>query len=170
MYRFSILVSFVLFAPLLFPQGTTSQATATCNFDAAKQIAVEYERMTVNVKKPVFGNEIAYDKVWAPGGKPMTLFVNSPVTVGGQRIPPGAYTMFAIPSEKQWTLVISRSTDTSGRYEEGDDLARLPMQYGELSSPESQFSIYFAHVAPGQCSMRLDLEKARAWVIFQSSH
>ncbi len=171
MHRFSILlVSFVLFAPLVFAQGTTSQATATCNFDAAKQIAVEYDRMTVNVKKPVFGREIAYDKVWAPGGKPMTLFLNSPVTVGGQKIPTGAYTMFVIPSEKQWTLVISKSTDTSGRYEEGDDLARLPMQYGELSTPESQFSIYFAHVAPDQCSMRLDLEKARAWVIFQQSH
>jgi len=41
------------------------------------------------------------------------------------------------------------------------------MQLGELPSPESQFSVYFAHVAPDQCSMRLDLDKARAWVVIQ---
>jgi Protein of unknown function (DUF2911) len=165
--RFSFfLLSSVLFAPLLFAQGTSSQATATCNFDSSKQIAVEYQRVTVNVDKPVFGHTIPYDKVWAPGGKPMTLFVNAPVTVDGHAIPVGAYTMFVIPDQKQWTLIISRSTDTSGRYDQHEDLVRLPMDYGELLHPESQFSIYFAHVAPDQCSMRVDLEKARAWVIF----
>jgi hypothetical protein len=74
--------------------------------------------------------------------------------------------MFVIPAEKQWTLVISGSTDTSGRYDEKDDLVRVPMEYGELSNPEDEFSVYFAHVAPNQCSMRMDLEKLRAWVIF----
>ena len=47
------------------------------------------------------------------------------------------------------------------------DLVRVPMENGELSTPENEFSIYFAHVAPNQCSMRLDLERSRAWVIFQ---
>lgn len=157
----------LLFCSSLFGQGTSSSATATCNFDSNKQVVVEYQRMTVNVKKPIFGQEIPYNKVWAPGGKPLTLFVNSPVTVGGRELPTGAYTMFVIPSEKQWTLVVSKSTDTSGRYEEGEDLVRVPMECGELSAPENEFSIYFAHVAPDQCSMRLDLERARAWVIFQ---
>lgn len=68
-----------------------------------------------------------------------------------------------------WTwLDISRSTDTSGRYNEDQDLARVPMQWGELSSAESTFSIYFAHVAPDQCAMRLDLNKTRAWVDFRN--
>ncbi|MGA3053743.1 MAG: hypothetical protein ABSD63_06015 [Candidatus Korobacteraceae bacterium] len=48
-----------------------------------------------------------------------------------------------------------------------EDFAKIPMQLGELPSPESQFSVYFAHVAPDQCSMRLDLDKARAWVVIQ---
>ena len=123
--------------------------------------------MTVNVRKPVFGQEIPYNKAWGPGGKPLTLFVNSPVTVGGRELPTGAYTMFVIPSEKRWTLVVSKSTDTSGGYEEAEDLFRVPMEYGELLALENEFSIYFAHVAPDQCSMRLDLERSRAWVIFQ---
>lgn len=157
----------LIFASTLCAQGTTSQATATCNFGANKQVAVEYQRITVNSKKPALGREIPYDKVWAPGSKPMTLFVNSPASVAGNKLPIGAYTMFVIPSEKQWTLIISKSTDTSGKYDEHQDLARIPMQYGELANPESRFSVYFAHVAPTQCNMRLDLERSRAWVVFK---
>ena len=99
MNRFRYLLAFtasLLFCSPLFGQGTTSGATATCNFDSNKQVAVEYQRMTVNGRKPVFGQEIPYNKTWAPGGKPLTLFLSSPVTVGGKELPTGAYTMFVI--------------------------------------------------------------------------
>jgi Protein of unknown function (DUF2911) len=143
-------------------QGTSSNATATCNFDSAKQVAVEYQRIAFEVKKTVLGKEIPYGKAWAPGGKPMTMFTNTPVTAAGKDIPIGAYTLFVIPEEKKWTLIISKS---SGKYDEQQDLARIPMQFGELLSPESEFSVYFAHVAPDQCSMRLDVDNVRAWVV-----
>ena len=155
----------LLSVPTLFAQAPVR---AVCDFDPNTQLAVEYQPISVNPSKPVFGHEIPYNKVWAPGGKPMTLFLNHPITVDGKEIPVGAYTMFVIPGANKWTLIISRSTDTSGRYNEGQDLARVPMQWGELSSPESTFSIYFAHVAPDQCTMRLDLSKTRAWVDFQN--
>jgi hypothetical protein len=162
-----LLAAIVLPAPTLFAQGTTSLATAACNFDANSQLTVEYQRLTVNSRKPVFGHEIPYSKVWAPGGRPMTLFANLPVAIAGHDIPVGAYTMFLVPSENQWQLVISKSTDTSGRYDVSEDLLRVAMQTGQLPNPEDEFSVYFAHVAPGQCSMRVDLEKERAWVTFE---
>jgi hypothetical protein len=142
-------------------------ATAVCNFDADTQLAVEYQPITVNTSKSVFGHEIPYNKVWAPGGRPMTMFLNHPIRVNGTQVPAGAYTMFLLPAENKWTLIISRSTDTSGRYDEHQDLLRVPMQWGALSSAESTFSVYFAHLAPGECTMRLDLEKSRTWVEFQ---
>jgi hypothetical protein len=157
----------LLFCSSLFGQGTTSGATASCNFDSNKQVAVEYQRVTVNARKPVFGQEIPYNKTWAPGGKPLTLFLSSPMTVGGKELSTGAYTMFVIPSEKRWTLIVSKSTDTSGKYDEAEDLVRVPMDYGVLPTPENELSIYFAHVAPDQCSMRLDLGSSRVWIIFQ---
>jgi hypothetical protein len=162
---------FVLSASLFLPtsialaQQPSANATATCNFDRTKQVAVEYQRISVNKKKKVLGNEIPYGKVWTPGGKPMTLFTNAPVSISGTAVPIGAYTMFVIPEEKSWTLIISRSTDMSGKYDEHQDLARIAMKFGELPSPEPQFTVYFAHVAPTQCNMRMDLQKARAWVV-----
>ena len=161
-----IVVPFFLSAALA-QQQTPTKSTATCDFDADKQLAVEYLPFSVAAKKPVFGHQVPYDEVWAPGGKPLTLFVNSPVSIGQANLPLGAYTMFVIPDEKHWSLVISKSTDTSGKYDASKDLARVRMEYGELPSAENQFSVYFAHVAPKQCNMRIDLAKSRAWVAFQ---
>ena len=146
--------------------ATFAQSTAVCNFDPDTQLVVEYQPFTAESNKPVFGHEIPFNKVWAPGGKPMTIFVNHAVTLAGKDIPVGAYTLFLVPSEKQWTLIVSRNTDTSGKYDEHDDLVRVPMESGELSSPEKSFSVYFAHLAPTQCNMRVDLDKVRAWVDF----
>lgn len=58
-------------------QDRTSSDTATCSFDADRELTVEYQRVSFNLKKPVFGHEIPYGKAWAPGGKPLTLFTNS---------------------------------------------------------------------------------------------
>ncbi|HZD31142.1 MAG TPA: DUF2911 domain-containing protein [Candidatus Angelobacter sp.] len=147
-----------------FGQDASSNATATCNFDSSKQIAVEYQGTEVTTKKKVFGNEIPYGKVWAPGGKPMTLFANTPVAIGSEKLPIGAYTLFVIPEEKKWTLIISRSTDTSGKYDEHQDVARIPMECGQLPNPEPQFSVYFAHDGSSECNMRLDMHNTRAWI------
>ena len=149
-----------------FAQTGSPNATTACNFDPNKQLAVEYQRISVNPKKKVLGNEIPYGKVWAPGDKPLKLFTNTPVTLAGKDIPVGAYTMFVIPEEEKWTLIVSKSTDSSGKYDEQQDLARIPMQFGKLGTAEPQFTAYFAHVAANQCNLRLDLQKARAWVVF----
>ena len=165
----SVLASSLLLVSQLLAQETKFDATAVCNFDATKQIAVEYERVSFDVKKRFWGKEVHYGKVWGPGGKPMTLFTNTPISIAGTNLAAGAYTLFVIPEEKRWILVVSKSSDTSGRYDEKLDAARVPMEFGELPSAEPEFSVYFGHVASDQCSMRLDLEKTRAWVTIREN-
>jgi len=75
--------------------------------------------------------------------------------------------MFIIPQEKSWTLIISKSTDTSGKYDKNDDLAKIPMGLGKLPSSEPEFSAYFAQAPTKQCDLRLDLGNDRAWVAFK---
>ncbi|HVP49927.1 MAG TPA: DUF2911 domain-containing protein [Candidatus Bathyarchaeia archaeon] len=147
-------------------QTGASAATTTCNFDPDKQLAVEYQHLQFPPKVKVLGSDVPYGQVWAPGGKPMKLFTNTTVSIGGSQLPIGAYTMFVIPEQKKWTLIISKSADTSGKYDQTQDLARVDMQYGKLPQAVPEFTAYFAHVAAGQCNLRLDLNKARAWVVF----
>ncbi len=162
-----VAIAFLFLACAALAQEKTSTTTVTCNFDADKQLAAEYQPVSVNPKKPLFGRDIQSGKVWAPGGKPMTLFTNTPVEIGGANLAVGAYTMYLIPTTKQWTLIISRSTDTTGKYDEKMDLVRVPMDSGELPSPEPQLEISFGHIAADQCSLRLELATTGAWAVFQ---
>jgi hypothetical protein len=75
--------------------------------------------------------------------------------------------MFVIPAAKQWTLIISKNLDISGKYNEAMDLVRVPMESGELPAPQSQLSVAFAHVAPDQCSLRLEVATVGTDVTFQ---
>jgi len=75
--------------------------------------------------------------------------------------------MFAIPTTKQWTLIVSKSTDMSGKYDEKMDVVRVPMELGELPAPEPQLKVSFAHVAPDQCSLRLDIASMGNSAIFK---
>ena len=160
---FVILIS-PFFVPLGVAQGTT--LTATCNFDQDKQLVVEYQKVGINLKKPL-PSQVPFGKVWAPGGRPMTLFTNSPVLIQGRVLPVGAYTMFVIPSGKQWMLIVSKSTDTSGAYDEGQDLVRVPMGAGDLPSPEPDLSVGLEHSGPTQCNLRVDLDKLGHFATFQ---
>jgi hypothetical protein len=148
-------------------QNTPSSATVTCSFDADRELTADYQKISFNLKKPMLGDEIPYGKAWAPGGKPLTLFTNSNVEIGGKMLPVGAYTMFVLPTPKRWTLIISKSTDLTGRYDEHQDLVRVAMESGEVPMPEPQFSASFAHVAPNQCSLRLVMAKSGNWVTFE---
>ncbi len=139
-------------------QDDSSGASATCNFDEDKQLVVQYQHVPINPRKPISA-QVPSGKVWAPGGRAMTLFTNAPIQIGSRNLPIGAYTLFVVPNSKQWTLIVSKSTDTSGAYDPQQDLVRVPMDSGELPSPEENLSVSFAHVAPQQCNIRIDLEK-----------
>jgi Protein of unknown function (DUF2911) len=162
-----VLLVFAFLTCAAVGQSAPSTATVSCSFDADRQVTAEYQRISFNLKKPLFGSEIPYGKAWAPGGKPMTLFTNANVEIGGKILPVGAYTMFLLPTQKQWTLIISKSTDLTGKYDEHQDLVRVPMESGEVPMPEPQFSVSFAHVAPDRCSLRLEIANLGNWVTFE---
>ena len=142
-------------------------ATATCNFSEEKQLVTEYHQVPINLKRPL-SDQVPFGKAWAPGGKPMTLFTNTPVQVGSTTLPIGAYTMFVIPDSKQWTLVVSKSTEMSGAYNQKEDLVRVAMESGELPSPEAALNVSFGHIAPNECNIRVDLAKRGHFTVFQA--
>lgn len=165
----SCVATFLLFIALPYRalcQDNPTTASAACNFDEQKQLVVEYQPVALNARKPL-STQVPFGKVWAPGGKPMTLFANTPVQAGSHVLPVGAYTIFVIPTSKQWTLIVSKSTNTSGAYNEQDDMMRVPMDSGELPNPAANLGVGFEHAGPGQCNLRLDLDKFGHFVTFQ---
>jgi len=140
-------------------------AKAECKLTDGKTITVDYSSPRAKGRK-IYGGLVPYGKVWRAGANEATTFVtDTDVNVGGKTVPAGSYTMFAIPAEDKWTLVISKKTGEWGTAYPGpeNDLVRLDMKVSKLPSPVENFTIAFDEHA-GNCTLRMDWETTRASV------
>jgi hypothetical protein len=144
-------------------------AKATCSFPDSKSITVDYSSPHAKGRK-IYGGLVPYGEVWRAGANEATTFlIDADVVVGGKTIPAGTYTIFTIPNENKWTLIISKKTKNAKGGPlwgipypgEGDDLARVDMKVAKLPSEVENFTISFDKSASG-CTMNLDWETTRA--------
>ena len=94
----------------------------------------------------VFGNLVEYDKVWRLGANEATeIEFFKDVTIAGKKILKGRYTLYAIPTETKWTLILNKDTDSWGAfvYDEKKDVFRTDVAVQTLPSVVDAFSINF---------------------------
>ncbi len=92
--------------------------------------------MTVNYSSPaikgrtVWGELVPYDKVWRTGANEATLVTFSKdVMVEGQRLPAGKYSLYTIPGQKEWTVILNKQTGQWGtQYDQGQDALRVKVK------------------------------------------
>jgi hypothetical protein len=140
-------------------------AKAECKLAGAKAITVDYSSPRAKGRK-IYGGLVPYGEIWRAGANEATTFVTTTdVTIGGKPVPAGSYTIFAIPGEDKWTLVISKKTGEWGTAYPGqdNDLARVDMKVSKLPSTVENFTIAFDQNGNG-CVMHIDWETTRASV------
>jgi hypothetical protein len=81
--------------------------------------------------------------VWRTGAnEATTLTTEIDLNIGGATIPAGKYTLYTLPSETGWKLIINKQTGQWGTiYDEKQDLVRVDMKTSQLSDPVEQFTI-----------------------------
>ena len=150
-------------------QRLSPAGEANCGFADGKTIHVAYSRPYIRGRK-IMGALVPYGKVWRTGANEATSFeTQAPLTVGTTQIPAGKYTLYTLPNENGWTLIINKQTGQWGTvYDQGQDLARIDMKVAHLDTPVDQFTISFA--PSGQsCQMKLEWENTSASVTFQEA-
>jgi hypothetical protein len=82
-------------------------------------------------------------KVWRTGAdEATTLKTDKSLMFGSLMVPAGTYTLWTLPGDKEWQLVISKRTGQWGtQYAEGEDLGRAPMTVSKTASPVDQMTI-----------------------------
>ena len=136
-------------------------STAFCDFNDNQEVSIRYSAAAISSK-----DEPRNGKVWLPGGSAMTLFTGATLTLNNSMISPGAYSVYVIPNKKDWTLIVNRNVTPGAAYDEKADVARSPMELGEVDSPPKQLQVSFAHSGPKQCSIRLYYGKTGAFADF----
>lgn len=112
---------------------------------------VIYSRPQKN-NRTVFGNLIEYGEVWRMGANEATeIEFFREVKIGGKKLPKGRYTMYAIPTEKEWTIIFNKDTDTWGafRYDPKKDALRVNVPAIKATTPAEAFSMEFKKSATG---------------------
>lgn len=132
-----------------------AQAQTYCNFADNNQVTIQYN--------PTVKEEPRNGHVWNPG---ITLYVQTPLTLGGGEIPLGAYTIYLTPDRKNWTITVNKNVTAGAAYNSGQDVAHAQMEVGEIPQPTKQLQLSFAHMAPKQCSLRVYYQKTGAFVDF----
>ena len=67
--------------------------------------------------RAVFGGLVPYGKVWRTGANEASeIKFYSDVKVGDKMVKAGTYSLFTIPGEKEWTIIINSDTDVWGAY------------------------------------------------------
>jgi hypothetical protein len=116
--------SCMLFAAAVFAQGDKANrpsppAKASGKIGAAN-ITIDYSSPSVKGRK-IWGELVPYGKAWRAGANEATIFETSaPIKVEGKNLPAGKYSLFAIPGEKEWTIIFNSETGQWGVKKGGD--------------------------------------------------
>lgn len=98
----------MLSAPALSAQVIRpSQTAEVMQWVGAAKIDVTYHRPVARGRE-LFGKLVPFGKVWSPSADSAAVFtISAPVSVNGSPLPAGAYTIWTIPGESEWTVIFS---------------------------------------------------------------
>lgn len=150
------LLALTVFAHAADQASAPEPATTSCSLEDDQQISVRYLPIASNSEK------LSNGKPWAPGGTPMLLFTTATFTLNNTPIPAGAFSLYVIPGNDHWTLVVNKNVTAGSKYDEHQDLARGPMEVGQISGGVPKLDVAFGRMGAKVCSLRIYFGKVGA--------
>lgn len=107
-----------------------------------KKVTVKYHAPSMRGRK-IMGELVPYGKVWRTGANDATtLITETDLTIGNLRVPAGTYTLYTLPGESEWKLIVNKQTKQWGtEYKEDQDLGRVNLTAKKLDAPVEKFTI-----------------------------
>jgi hypothetical protein len=83
-------------------------------------ITIDYSSPSVK-GRPIWGSLVPWDKAWRAGANEATVFTtDKAIKIEGKDLPAGKYSLFAIPNEKEWTIILNSQTGQWGIKDGGE--------------------------------------------------
>lgn len=112
----------------------------------------------------IFGDLVEYGKVWRLGANEATEieFFRS-VKIGDKKVEKGRYTLYAIPKEESWTIIVNKDNDTWGafKYDEQKDVVRTTVPIQKLNEGVEALAMTFEKSDAG-CNLIIAWDNVRA--------
>lgn len=158
---FTIVFSISAFAQLQLPQESNKSMIAQTVGDTI--VSITYFRPNVKGRK-VWGDLVPYDKVWRSGANNATVFeINNDVTINGQPLPKGKYSLHSIPTATDVTLIFNKTWDQWGSftYDEKQDQLRVKVKQQMTTVPRETLMYEFEGIKDNSTDAVLSWENWR---------
>lgn len=126
------------------------------------KVEVEYSRPSVK-GRTVFGDLVAYDKLWRTGAnRNTTIEFSGPVKFGGQDVPAGKYSLFTVPGKQTWAVQLNKNTELWGEdgYKAEEDVAAVKVPVVSTEFTETM-TFEFGNLEGDNADLILRWEKSK---------
>jgi hypothetical protein len=141
--------------PVLSPSSSISQEIST------SKIEINYSRPSLRGRK-MFGDVVPYGMVWRTGANSATkITFGEDVSIGGTSVKAGSYSLYTIPGEQEWEIIINKNTGNWGAngYDTKDDVVRTKVRSSVLQTPVETFTITIGSIGFSSCTIDLSWER-----------
>lgn len=121
------------------PNASVSQTIGTT------VVSVTYGRPSVKGRH-VLGELEPFGEVWRTGANESTAITfTDDVEIEGKPVEAGTYSLYTIPREDEWTIIINSKMSWGTQYDESQDVLRVNVEPQEANARE-QFMIHFENI------------------------
>ncbi|RTY89552.1 DUF2911 domain-containing protein [Flavobacterium sp. RSP46] len=123
-----------------------TSASPSASFEqelGSTMIKVSYSRPLARGRK-IFGELVPFEKLWRTGASDCTLITtNEDIVFGNTTLKMGSYSIFTMPSKKEWTIIVNADTTLHGEtgYDAKKDVFRLTVPVESISNFYETFTI-----------------------------
>lgn len=144
--------------PQLSPKARVEQRVGVTDF------AVDYSSPGVKGRK-IWGGVVAYDKAWRAGAnQSTTLTASRDFKLGATSVKAGKYSVFMIPGEKSWTVILNADVNAGQNHDAKKDVARETVTPERLAQPRERLTYLFADTTDDKTALDLEWESLRVRV------
>ena len=149
------------------PVKHTSAPAETSVAINGKNITIKYAAPSTYGRK-IYGELVPYGKVWRAGANSATaLTTEADLNFSGLKVPAGSYTIYALPGESDWQLIVNKQTGQWGTvYDQNQDLGRVKMKVSKADAPIETYKMTLASSGGKQGTLTLAWENTVATVQF----
>jgi hypothetical protein len=113
-------------------------------------VMIDYSRPSAR-GRTIMGELVPYGEVWRTGANDATqLITDAPLGIGDVRVEAGSYSLFTVPRDGAWDLIINRQIGMGGlEHDPTQDVGRATLQPAAAASHTEQFTIRLDPAATG---------------------
>ena len=154
-------VMFSLFTQTLISQVEVPQASPRGKVEqrvGVMDVSISYSRPGIKGRR-IFGGLVPYGEEWRTGANARTtISFSDSVKVEGHPVPAGTYSLFTIPGEEEWTIILNRQTSGGVKRDPREDVVKFKVKSMLTGTPIETFTIDIADITTNTANVMLAWE------------